>query len=426
MSKPKIILHLDFNSYFASVEQQANPFLRGKAIAVSGKGKYSINVAQAYKNKARININQADLRRTVVTTASQQAKHRGVKTAMASQEALRICPDLIMIPGDPKKYGDITKRFMEILWRYADAVERFSTDEAFADLTYAAQDYFGATLIARMILHDIEQEIGIHCTCSIGIASNKILAKLACESKKPSGITIVPPKEAKAFIRKQDLGAICGIGFKTVDHLADIGITSTTGLQNASLAELVQKFKSYGFFLFQTAQGIGDDEVFGGEINPKSIGHSYTFPHDLHTEAEMKKHLLMLCDRVAWRMRKQGFLATRLSVYARYSHKGGKGGQKRYKEPMQDGLELFHNAWNILQCLRDRDLGVRLLGVSASGLVKAPMPDKLFQKPQKTRSTLSALDTITERYGAGSWQRAATLGTVFKERISGWHYDHEG
>jgi DNA polymerase IV len=425
-SKQKIILHLDFNSYFASVEQQANPFLRGKAIAVSGKGKYSINVAQAYKHKARININQADLRRTVVTTASQQAKRLGVKTAMASQEALRICPELIMIPGDPKKYGDITKRFMVILRKHCDAVERFSTDEAFADITLAAQDYFGAAIIARMILNDIEQDIGAHCTCSIGIASNKTLAKLACESKKPSGITVVPPADAKAFIRRQELGAICGIGFKTVDRLADIGITTTTGLQKASLAELVHHFKSYGFFLFQTAHGMGDDEILEGDVAPKSIGHSYTFPHDLESEAEMKKHLLVLCDRVAWRMRKQGFLATRLSVYARYSHKGGKGAQKRFKEPMQDGLELFHNAWRILQRVRDRGYGVRLLGISASGLIKAPMPDRLFKKSQKIRSALSALDRVTERYGAGSWQRAATLGTVFKERISGWHYDHEG
>ncbi len=424
-STKKIILHIDFNSYFASVEQQANPFLRGKAIAVSGKGKQSIDVAQASKNKTRITVNQADLRRTVVTTASKEAKRLGVKTAMASQEALRICPELIMIPGDPKKYGDITQRFLTILRRHCDAVEQFSTDEAFADITCVAQDYLGAALVARMILDDIEQDIGMQCTCSVGIASNKVLAKLACESKKPSGITVVKPEQAEAFIRSRALGDICGIGFRIEARLNAIGITTMQAFQNATLADLVKEFKSYGFFLFDTAHGLGDDDICEEDVEPKSIGHSYTFPTDLDTEQEMKKNLLQLCDRVAWRMRREGFLATRLSVYARYSDKGGKGTQKRYKEPMQDGLEIFQNAWHLLQQVRDHRAGIRLLGISASGLIRAPMPDRLFIKAQKIRLTLSALDSVTERYGSGVWQRAATLGTTFKERISGWHYDHE-
>jgi DNA polymerase IV len=425
-STDKIILHIDFNSFFASVEQQANPFLRGKAIAVSGKGKQSIDVAQAYKNKKRILINQTDLRRTVVTTASKEAKKRGVKTAMSSQEALRMCPELIMIPGDPKKYGDVTQRFLTILRRHCDTIEQFSTDEAFGDITCVAQDYLGAAFVARMILDDIEEDLGMHCTCSVGIASNKVLAKLACESKKPSGITVIKPDEAEAFIRSRELGDVCGIGFRIEARLNAMGITTMTGLQKTPLPELVKAFKSYGFFLYDTAHGIGDDDVSENDVDPKSIGHSYTFPTDLDTEKEMKKHLLRLCDRVAWRMRRQGFLATRLSVYARYSDKGAKGTQKRYKEPMQDGLEIFQNAWQLLQQVRDRRANVRLLGISASGLIKAPMPDRLFEKSQKMRSTLSALDSVTERYGAGVWQRAATLGTVFKERISGWHYDHEG
>ena len=121
-STDKIILHIDFNSYFASVEQQANPFLRGKAIAVGGKGRGS------------------QLERTVVTTASREAKDVGIKTAMSSVEAKRLHPGLKMVSGDPKKYSEITKRFMNILRRHSDAVEKFSTDEASADLTFAAGD----------------------------------------------------------------------------------------------------------------------------------------------------------------------------------------------------------------------------------------------------------------------------------------------
>lgn len=420
----KIILHLDFNSFFASVEQQANPFLRGKPIAVAGKGKHSIDVAAAHKSQARFKINQADYQRTVVTTASIEAKRRGVKTAMSSVEAKRICPELIIIPGDPHKYSQVTERFLTILKRYADSVEQFSTDEAFADLTIAGGDYFGATLLAQRIRDDIRREIGSYCTASIGIAPNKLAAKLACESVKPNGLTVVRQDQLEAFVRSCDLEAICGVGPRIATRLHEMGIVSTATLQKTPLPQLVHEFKSYGHFLYLAARGIGDDEVIENEEPPKSIGHSYTFPHDLRSPKEIKKNLLALCDKVAWRMRRDGYIATRLSVYVRYQDFGGIGTERRYKEPMADGLDLFRNAWRLVETARNPNYGIRLLGVSASGIVHAEMPKSLFPKPEKMKSVLKSLDAIQTRYGSGIWQRAATMGTIFKERTSGWHYDH--
>lgn len=421
----RIILHLDFNSFFASVEQQANPFLRGKAIAVAGKGKHSIDVAQAYRSNTRHNIDQANYHRTVVTTASIEAKRRGIKTAMSSLEAKRICPDLIMIPGDPHKYSEITGRFMKILRRYADAVELFSTDEAFADLTLASEDYFGATMLAERIRSDIRREIGTYCRASIGIAPNKLAAKLACESAKPYGLTVVRPEQLESFAATQDLQAICGIGSRIAQRLNDMGIMSIATLAKEPLARLVEEFKSYGYFLYFASRGIGDDQVTDTEDPPKSIGHSYTFPHDLREEDEIKKNLLALCDKVAWRMRRDGYTATRLSVYVRYQDFGGAGMERRYKEPMEDGLSIFKNAWKLIDGIRDPNFGIRLLGVSTSGLSTGQIPKSLFLKPEKIHKTLEALDKLQTRYGSGVWQRAATLGTMFKERTSGWHYDHE-
>lgn len=421
----KIILHLDFNSFFASVEQQANPFLRGKPIAVAGKGKHSIDVAAAHASSRRIRIDQANYQRTVVTTASIEAKRRGVKTAMSSIEAKRICPELIIIPGDPHKYSQITERFLTILRRYADAVEQFSTDEAFADLTIGGQDYFGATMLAQRIRSDVRSEIGAFCTASIGIAPNKLAAKLACESKKPNGLTVVQPDQLVAFVRHQPLQAICGIGPRIERRLHELGISSMRSLQETPLHVLVSEFKSYGNFLYFAAHGIGDDEVIDAEEPPKSIGHSYTFPHDLREDAEIQKNLLALCDKVAWRMRRDGFIAKRLSVYVRYQDFGGTGGEKQYREPMIDGLDLFKNAWRLVDALSNPNYGVRLLGISASDLHESPMPKSLFPKPEKMQAVLRSLDKIQSRFGSGSWQRAVTLGTLFKERTSGWHYDHE-
>ena len=421
----RIILHLDFNSYFASVEQQANPFLRGKPIAVAGKGKHSIDVSGAHAGSTHYNVKHARLRRTVVTTASKEAKQLGVKTAMGSLEALQICPELIVVPGDPKKYSVMTKRFLAILRKHAGAVEQFSTDEAFADITVAAGDWMGAVMVAQMIREDIKRSIGPACTVSIGIAGNKLLAKLACESVKPNGLTVVRPKKAAAFVRTCDLQAICGIGPNITKRLHAIGVSTTRGLQRVPLYKLVNEFDSYGQFLYLAARGLGDDHVNEENEDPKSIGHSYTFPTDLDTPQEIKKNLLALCDKVAWRMRRDGFVATHISVYARYKTFGGAGTQKQFKEPMEDGRELYKNAWKLINNVRDPDAPIRLLGVSAGGLLRARMPANLFPKAEKMHRTLSALDQLQHRYGAGIWQRARTLHTEFKERTSGWHYDHE-
>lgn len=424
-TRRKIILHIDFNSYFASVEQQANPFLRGKPIAVGGKGRRTVDVALAHQNETRYDLTAMRLERTVVTTASKEAKKLGVKTAMSTLEALQRVPELMVIPGDPHKYSEITKRFLNILKRYSDAVEQFSTDEAFADITYAAGDYLGATMIAQMIRADIKKECGVACTASIGAGPNKLVAKLASESVKPNGLTVIRPGRVKNFILTRELQDVCGIGPRIERRLNRMGISSMRALAETPLPELVQEFKSYGYFLYFASRGIGDDQVYDGLEDPKSVGHSYTYPHDLFGASEIKKNLLALCDRVAWRLRRDGFLATHLSVYARYSGFNGVGTSKKYREPMEDGLALYKSAWKLLDEIRDDNRGVRLLGVSASGLMKTRMPTALFPKEQKMQRLLRSLDKAQTRFGSGVWQRAATLGNVFKERSSGFAFDHE-
>jgi DNA polymerase-4 len=314
---------------------------------------------------------------------------------------------------------------MRILERYSDAVQQFSTDEAFADITCASGgDYFGAIILAQKMRAEIAEDCGEYCTVSIGIASNKFLAKLASESKKPNGLTVVPPHEAEDFVLTRPLADFCGIGKRIEKHLEQLGATSVETLRKLPLSLLLHEFKSYGYFLYNAARGLGPDDL-EPEQDPKSIGNSYTFPHDLKTDNEIYQNLLAICDRVAWRMRKQNFIATHVTGYVRYGDFGGHGFHKRCKDPLIDGLEIANTAWENMKERIDVSQGVRLLGVSATGLLPIGGSYSLFEKERRKARVLEALDKVTDKYGTGIWQRASTMKTSFKERVSGWHYDHE-
>ncbi|MBT3230174.1 DNA polymerase IV [Candidatus Uhrbacteria bacterium] len=404
----KIILHVDFNSFFASVEQQANPFLRGKAIAITGK--------RGLK----------DMKHSIVATASVEAKRLGVKTPMPISEARRICPELILLHGDMRKYSEITKRLLSALKKNSDAVEQFSTDEAFADITSTAQDYFGATIVAQIIRNEIAKSCGKHCTVSIGVGPNKTIAKLASNSVKPNGLTIVQPQDVKAFLDSQPLGDVCGIGKATEKHLENLGISSFGTLRKANKQLLLNEFKTIaGSWLYDIARGISDDHVSEIVEDPKSIGHSYTFPHDLDSDVEIQTNLLALSDRVAYRLRRDGFSAGSISIFVRYSDFSANHAQLQTKEMVQDGLIIYKNAWAMIDKIRDTNKSIRLIGVSTSNLTKSDAPMSLFQKDKKMQRTLKAHDCIAVKFGQESISRASTMNTSFKERASGWHYDHE-
>ncbi len=419
----RLILHIDFNSFFASVEAQANPFLRGKAFAVAGKGKGAIDRDAGKTQGTRTDLRDLTHLRSVVTTASREAKNLGIKTAMGTWEALRIIPNLPILPGDPRKYADITSRFLKILRTHCDAVEQFSTDEAFADITTAGGDRLGAILLAQIIRADIVKHIGATCTASIGIAPNKVIAKLASESVKPNGITFIAPEDAMAFVASRKLDEICGIGKQLQKRLETLGITSILTLRAAPLHILIREFGSYtGNFLWNVSRGIGDDHVSTVEDDPKSVGHSYTFPRDLLTVDDMHDNLLALSDMVARRLRAQKLRAATISAFARYGDFGGDGVTTTLSEPVADGLVLFSSVFNALRRVTNLDRGVRLLGITTSNL-RSARATSLFRTDQRRERVITALDLVTKKYGASAWRRASTLNTAFLERVSGWHYD---
>lgn len=402
-----IFLHIDMNSYFASVEQQANPFLRGKPIGITGKQQ----------------------QRSIIATASVEAKRLGVKTAMSTWEAMRVCPSLIIYPGDPEKYSDLMHRFNTVYREFTDSVEEFSVDESFLDLTEHTPDYLGAVSIALCIRERINEELGEHITASIGIAPNKLMAKLSSERVKPNGLTVTPPEKVIELLDKSLLSDLCGIGPRIEYRLNQLGIFNFEQLRNFPLHTLVSTFKTYGFWMHEAAWGRELDSVTtvkrARDKSPKSYGHSYTLPCDTTSTTEMRRCLLGLCDKVAWRMRRDGCAARRVTVYIRYGDFSSMGQQKILNEPIDDGFAMYKTAWRLVETWRDDTKSVRLLGVSASHLLPTDKQQQLFKKDQKMRALRQTLDQLQKKYGQCIWTRTSLLQTTFKARSSGFHFDHE-
>lgn len=212
----RVIMHLDANAFFASVEQQANPELRGKPIAVIGRG------------------------RTIVTTASYEARAFGVKTGMNTWQAKQACPHIIFVVGDNRKYTYTSAEIMKMMLDYTPLVEVFSIDEAWMDTTHSLAIFGSAENIAYQLKARIRHRFGI--TCSIGIAPNKLLAKLASDMKKPDGLTVIPPEEVPHILEQMPVQELCGIGKKMERHLLMMGIRTCGELGRYPVERLTRKF----------------------------------------------------------------------------------------------------------------------------------------------------------------------------------------
>jgi len=389
------------NSYFASVEQQANPFLRGKPIGITGKSQ----------------------ERSIVATASIEAKALGVKTAMSTWEAKKICPSIILWPGDPEKYSDIMHRFNAIYESFTPHVEPFSVDESFLDITEEAEDYFGATCMAQAIRSRLCEELGERITASIGIAPNKLMAKLASGHMKPNGLTVVRPEDCLELLDNSELDDLCGIGSRIKERLNALGIETFKQLREFPQEDLEREFHSYGTWLHAAAHGRDSSSTPLLSQDAKSYSHSYTLPQNTSDPRVLKRYLFGLADKVAWRMRRDGVVARRVTAFVRFGDFSGHGEQRTFHEPTADGMRLFQVAWKILEPISLID--VRLIGLSASMLSGDPTQPSLFKKERNMTSVLCALDELQSRYGSGVWKRGSTLPVEFKSRSSGFHFDHE-
>ena len=394
----QIIMHIDMNSYFASVEQQANPHLRGKPIGVGGP------------NEGR----------SVVAAASIEAKMRGVKSAMSIYEARKICPDMIFVEGDYAKYATVTDRLVRIFRRYSPLMEIFSIDEVFLDVSDTLKNYRGAIKAANEIKRAIRTEVGEWLTCSIGIAPNKLIAKLASDLKKPDGLVVVTKKNIPKLLKYIQLDDLCGIGRRMKKNLLSIGIDTVEKLGNASLEQLVKKFGKPGYILHHMGRGEDDSPVVPYyEIpEPKSMGHSYTLPRDTDNPDVIYGTLLRLSEQVGRRMRSENFVGRVVHAYIRSSDFGGMGKQKALKHYIDDGYEIYRVAREIIESFHYMG-SVRLVGVSVSKLVKGVYQLSFLPKDQNREELVNTVDKINNRYGEFTVGRASLMRAKMTKGTSG-------
>jgi DNA polymerase-4 len=388
------IIHIDMDAFFASVETASNPSLKGKPIIVCGNPDG----------------------RTAVAAASYEARQYGVKAGMGLPEARRLCPTALLIEGSPKKYVTTSVKILKILRRYSDLLELFSVDEAFLDVTNTEHLFGGAHKIAMEMKNKVRTDFDI--TCSIGIAPNKLLAKLASGFSKPDGLSEVLPGEVKDVLEGIPVEELCGIGDKTKDILNKMGIRTCGELGRFDVRVLERAFGKGGRILHDMGRGKDDAPVlpYFHESGTKSIGHSMTFDEDTRDLRLLKRHLLQMCEQVGRRLRKHGYQGRTITLVIRYENFETHSHQKTFKRFFDQGMSIYVAAKRILHESLDRNRMVRLIGVSVSNLSSGEKQEHLFQDTRHD-SLLKALDEINDRYGEFSVTRGSILYTGRKQNI---------
>lgn len=373
----RTIMHIDMNAFFASVEQAVNPALRGKPIAVIGPAK-----------------------RAVITTSSYEARAYGVKTGMAVWEAKRCCPELILVVGNNRRYTHTSAGIIAMMRDYTPLVETFSIDEAFMDVTGSLRLFGSAENIAFQLKSRIRQRFGL--TCSIGIAPNKLLAKLASDMKKPDGLTVIRPEEVAGVLERVPVRDLCGIGGKTEKSLRLLGITTCGELGRFPVEILIRKFGVVGEFLHRMGKGIDDAPVVPDrEADPvKSVGHSMTLERDVEKREEILRYLLQLSEMVGRRARRYGIAGRTVRLYVRYADfVTDFARQKTLPDYVSLSDDIYRAAVELLDTVT-LEQPVRLLGVCLAGLRHGgggQMP--LFRDDGKRRRVTRAMDEVNDRFG---------------------------
>ena len=371
----RIILHIDMDAFFISVEQRDNPSLRGKPATVCGS-----------------------LSRSVVTSATYEARPFGIRAGMSTQEAKRRCPELILVKGDHSKYTKTAARIFSILKDYTPLVEVASIDEAYLDITQSQLLFQSPIQMAESIKEKIQKNEQL--TCSIGIAPNKLLAKLGSGLKKPDGLVVIEKERVEEILKDLPASKLFGIGPKLEEELKSMGILTCGQLGRYPVSVLSKRFGAIGERLHEMGLGLDDTPVvpFDREEDAKSISHSVTLEEDTSDSPLLKKVLLQLSERASRRMRKEGFYGRRITLTVRYSDFYTFSKQKTLSQWVNSGNEIFGHAAEIFESI-SHPKPIRLLGVGVSLLKKEWCQMDLFEKREKKDKILQAMDRVNQRFG---------------------------
>lgn len=394
MPDHRTCMHIDMNAFFASVEQQANPELRGKPIAVvGGHG------------------------RTVITTSSYEARKFGVKTGMAKWEALRACPQLIIVVGDNRKYTYTSTQIMNMMRDYTPLVEVFSIDEAWLDVTHSLRLFGSAERIAYLLKARIKASFGI--TCSVGIAPNKLMAKLASDMQKPDGLTVIEPENVSKVLERMPIKELCGIGKKMERHLNMMSIYTCGELGRCDEARLTRKFGILGKVYKQMGQGIDHSPVLPMEESDevKSVGHSMTLPRDIERREDILRYLLQLSEMVGRRARRYEVSGKTIHLFVRFSDfYSSVGKQDTLRVYINQSEEIYKAAVSILDTL-ELPLPIRMLGVRLTNLQYHTQQLSLFLEERRKTEMVRAMDAVNDRFGSFT----VTFGSLISTEPKGSH-----
>ncbi len=342
MEAVRKIVHVDMDAFYAAVEQRDDAALRGRPVAVGGSGT-----------------------RGVVMTASYEARRFGVGSAMPTARALRLCPELVVVPPRFDAYRRASAEIHAVFTSITDLVEPLALDEAYLDVTEPKRGPASATLLARAIKADIRRATGL--TASAGVSTGKFLAKVASGYRKPDGLTVIPPERAQAFLDGLAVERFHGVGPRTAERLHAAGLRTGADLRGADPAALEALLGKLGRFLFDIANGIDERPVVADRPR-KSLGAETTFPHDLHRREELEPVLEDLCQEVAGRLERAGLTARTVTVKLRTADFKVVTRSRTLPGDVSDAAGLGAVA-AVLAFEVDRPQGaVRLLGVTVSGL----------------------------------------------------------
>jgi len=388
-----MILHVDMDAFYASVEERDRPELGGRPVIVGGDPQ----------------------RRGVVSAANYEARRYGVHSAMPASVARRKCPQGVFLPPRISYYAQVSAQIRQIFDRYTPLVEPLSLDEAFLDVTGSETLFGSAAQIGQRIKQEIRDEL--HLVASVGVATNKFLAKIASDLGKPDGFVVVPPDRIQEFLDPLPVGRLWGVGQVSNRALDKLGIRTIAQLRRLPVGVLRVCFGSSGEHLWQLAQGIDDRPVVPDQ-EAKSISHETTFAVDIDDREILRAWLLELTEQVAQRVRRHHLRGRTVHLKVRFADFRTITRSQTLVEPTDVTCELWQAAVELLETrLPSEHLPVRLLGMGLSGFDRSGEKQRqLFDEDESRRQ--GRLDRVTDqiraRFGPSAIGRAG--GLIKKEQ----------
>ncbi len=380
-----MIIHVDMDAFFASVEERERPELVAHPVIVGGQpGK-----------------------RGVVCAANYRARKFGVHSAMPTAQALRLCPDAVLLAPRMALYSEVSHQIRSIFEHYTPVIEPLSLDEAFLDVSASQRLHGHVSEIAKKIKQDIKDELKL--VASVGVAPNMFLAKIASDLEKPDGFVIVEDENKQAFLDPLPVSRLWGVGKVTLGLFNKMGVYKIRDVRELTTETLQQHFGKHGLRLAELSRGV-DKRTVTPEHQAKSISNEITFAVDLEDKRILKMHLLQLTEQVAWRLRRKNLSGRTIRLKVRLSDFSTFSRSVTLVEPVQSTQIIWKAISGLFDIfLSEKNLPIRLLGVGVCGFDGLSQQQNLFSDETQARQEIDKVtDEINERFGPAVLRRGST------------------